>query len=119
MIAAKSGAVEVVRALIAAGASVDETTTRGETALMGAARHGLTDVVRSLLEAGADPRQRTISGGWRLGKSARDVTTSDEIRAMLPEESWTGVTVERMRALLKHAGAAVRASMGRRRGGPA
>ncbi len=53
--AARNGKVDVVCALLAGGAAVDEINYRGETALILAAQAGQIDVVRALLDAGADP----------------------------------------------------------------
>ena len=119
MFAADNGNVDVVRELVAAGANVDAATVSGETALMGAARFGRIDVVRLLLEAGADPHKRQYSSEWRFGKSARDVTTSQEVRAMLPEVSWPGLIVKGIGRALRYTGALARQKFARWRGDPA
>jgi ankyrin repeat protein len=54
MWAATEGHVEVVRALIEAGADVTARSKQGWTALLFAARDGRMDVVRALLDAGAN-----------------------------------------------------------------
>src|SRR5262249_34973209 len=51
--AAAAGHAAVVRALVAAGAALDERTRGGLTPLMVAAGAGHLDVVRTLVEAGA------------------------------------------------------------------
>jgi ankyrin repeat protein len=55
--AAQQGDVGRVRALLAAGATIDEANEYGHTALMEAASQGQAEIVRLLLEAGADARR--------------------------------------------------------------
>ena len=63
MTAARSGRVEVVRALLARGANVHATEAqRGQTALMWAAAEGHDGVVKELIRAGADFRTPLDSG---------------------------------------------------------
>eukprot|EP00967_Tisochrysis_lutea_P135041 scaffold239123_cov27-Tisochrysis_lutea.AAC.1 len=57
--AAKCGRAADIKALIAAGASVDAATEAGVTPLMYAALQGWDDCVSILLEAGADTMLRT------------------------------------------------------------
>ena len=54
MFAARGGALETVRVLIAAGADVDDTDAWGVSATTVATHAGFTEVVELLLEAGAD-----------------------------------------------------------------
>ena len=54
-VAAWKNCPNVIDALLYAGADVDKTTTKGQTALLVAARHGHTAVVERLLRAGAQP----------------------------------------------------------------
>lgn len=76
--AAAEGNTDAVRALLANGADVNESTTRGETALIRAAFFGHADVVRLLLEAGADARRKDSLGitalEWAIRRDAREVT---------------------------------------------
>ncbi|XP_049944431.1 ankyrin-3-like [Schistocerca serialis cubense] len=60
--AAEEGAVEEVRALLAAGADVGARGGGGRTALHCAARSGHAAVVRLLLSAASDPNSRTQGG---------------------------------------------------------
>jgi len=61
--AAESGNVELVRALLSAGAEVDPVTRLGAyTPLHLAAAAGRGEVVRALLDAGADPHATTGTG---------------------------------------------------------
>jgi ankyrin repeat protein len=63
MIASRTGKVEAVRALIAAGANVNAKESRGQqTALMWAAAEGNGEAVGALLHAGAELNTRVDSG---------------------------------------------------------
>ena len=63
MTAARTGRVEVVRALIARGADVHATEgRRGQTALMWAAAEGHVETVEALIDAGADFQTPLDSG---------------------------------------------------------
>jgi ankyrin repeat protein len=53
---------DIIRHLIAAGATIDARNTQGETALFLAARLGMSDAVAALLEAGASPGIRNFQG---------------------------------------------------------
>jgi ankyrin repeat protein len=61
--AAAAGDAARVRALAAAGASLEARAAEGETALMRAAHGGHLDVVRALVDAGADVNA-TDGRGW-------------------------------------------------------
>ncbi len=63
--ASESGQVQMVAALLAAGAAVDAADHYGATALLFAARDGHLEVVQALVAAGADVNMR----GWN-GRSA-------------------------------------------------
>ena len=56
MLAAQNGHIEVVRALLAAGANVNQVNNLGASSLMLAAHVGSIEIVRALLAANADPR---------------------------------------------------------------
>ena len=60
--AVAAGDVEIVRALLEAGADVDARQQAGVTPLMGAAAIGSVELVRLLLEAGADPALEDDAG---------------------------------------------------------
>jgi ankyrin repeat protein len=53
IIAARHGYTEIVKELIAAGASLDFLGETQMTALVIAARHGYTEIVQELIAAGA------------------------------------------------------------------
>lgn len=63
ILAARNGHLEVVEALLKAGADPDHATADGRTALIMAAEGGHATVVESLLRAGADPNLATVSMG--------------------------------------------------------
>jgi ankyrin repeat protein len=54
--------VSVVRALLAAGARVNDVTSRGHSSLMFGCSRGRDDTVRALLAAGAFARVRSVTG---------------------------------------------------------
>ena len=56
------GHSNVVGLLLAAGADVNHTTRRGNTALVRAAAHDQLDVAKLLLSAGADASIRNVYG---------------------------------------------------------
>ena len=62
MLAARSGNVQVVKALLAYEARVDARERHGQTALMWAAAEGNTAVVRTLMDVGADINASLDSG---------------------------------------------------------
>jgi ankyrin repeat protein len=63
MTAARTGAADVVKALLARGAQVDgKDNRRGQTALMWAAAEGHAAIVKNLIDAGADIHARVPSG---------------------------------------------------------
>ena len=55
MFAARHGDVDVARALVSAGADLNDATADGVSALVTAVHSGHTDLARYLLDAGADP----------------------------------------------------------------
>lgn len=63
---AKAGDPELVRALVAAGASVNQAGEGGLTPLMVAAGSGTSDYAKALLEAGADARAAHADGKTSL-----------------------------------------------------
>ncbi len=66
--AAGVGDVELVRALVAAGAAVDARSLAGHTPLWWACNNGRTAAARELLAAGADPNIRCTEGYSPLGR---------------------------------------------------
>src|SRR4029079_19627954 len=62
MMAARSGSLEAVSALLARGARHDARERRGQTALMWAAAEGHAAVVPALIDAGADINATLDSG---------------------------------------------------------
>ncbi|HTE19150.1 MAG TPA: ankyrin repeat domain-containing protein [Armatimonadota bacterium] len=63
------GRERLLRALLAAGARVNQANRDGETALMWAAELGRVEMVQSLLAAGADVRRRPPLGGTALARA--------------------------------------------------
>ena len=75
--------LQMVMALISAGAGVNVQDEEGETALMKAIDLGKVEVVRVLLEAGADPNTVSDRYGSPLDRAEWD--DHDEIAALLRE----------------------------------
>jgi ankyrin repeat protein len=71
---ASRGTVEMVRALLGAGAKPDVGNPRGVTALMYAAQYGRTESVRALLDAHADLNLQDSSGFTALHLAAKKQT---------------------------------------------
>ena len=70
IIAAVFGQIEVVRALIKAGADVNSRNNEGSTPLITAAVFGQIEVARALIEAGADVNSRNNEGSTPLHTAA-------------------------------------------------
>jgi len=70
-VAAAGDRVEVMEALLAAGAEVSGQEAGGWTALLWAAANGRADAVRTLLAAGASPEEANESGETALTLAAR------------------------------------------------
>ena len=69
-IAASRNDIDLVRSLLAHGASIDARTSgHGRTALLIAAMSGFTDMVRALLEGGANPSLPDNIGGLPLQRA--------------------------------------------------
>src|SRR4030095_7249196 len=109
------GTVEMVRALLAAGAKPDVVKNNGTSALMAAARFGHTESVRALLDAHADPNltdaKSRVALHWAaseghaqvvslliLGGASVDSRTSSQ--ATPPRLAVSGGRPERTRVLL-------------------
>ncbi len=60
--AARDGLLEVVTAILDAGAEVNQVNRIGATALMAAAQNGHIEVVNALIKAGADIHHSTHNG---------------------------------------------------------
>ena len=96
MYAAANGDLELVRALIKAGANVKLKNQFGTSALTEAAIIGSAPVVEALLKAGADPNFRTTDGETPLMAAARSGKV-DAAKALLAagaeinaKETWGG-----------------------------
>ncbi len=70
MLAASGGHLEVVKALVAAGATIDAKDAFDQTALMHAAKSGQNKVVAFLLKSGANATAQSL-----FGKTAGDLAT--------------------------------------------
>ena len=79
--AASEGHVDVVRALLAAGAFVDVAEFDGDTPLLNAAYSGHAEVVRILLEAGADESIKSSQGKTAI-QHARARKHREVVRAL-------------------------------------
>ena len=79
-IAARSGFYDTTRALLEAGAPVNQRQLDGSTPLHGAAYYGQIPVVKLLLSCGADP---TIKNSW--GSIASEETKVDGIKKLFIE----------------------------------
>ncbi len=78
--------LEVVQALIKAGAEIDAVTLTGQTPLWFAANCGYFEIAKYLLEAGADPNIRSSSGYMPLGRVPGTERTLFELL-----KSWGGL----------------------------
>lgn len=68
--AARRGKVEHLRALLEAGADVDQVSAGGFTPLMAAVKGGSAACVQELLRAGANPNRKETEGGETAGHLA-------------------------------------------------
>ncbi|MGN0820935.1 MAG: ankyrin repeat domain-containing protein [Akkermansia sp.] len=86
MMAVRRGAVEEVKALLAAGADPNAANWRKDTPLMHACQHGYVEIVRMLLEAGADVNARD-EDGWTalMGECVSKANSGTRIIEMLLE----------------------------------
>lgn len=78
--APETEALKTVALLIGRGAAVNARDDRGRTALMIAAAMGHDSIVRALLAAQADKRLRD-----RTGRTAADLASAEELRALLAQ----------------------------------
>jgi ankyrin repeat protein len=95
MLASEQGHLEIVRALIAAGADVNAKTSRGETALMDASDNGNPEIVQALLAAKADLNAEDEMGRTAMMRVSGHEGHSHIVR-LLFEASGEGKIVERM-----------------------
>jgi ankyrin repeat protein len=84
--ACEDGEASTARALLVAGAAVDERDERGATALMTAAQWGHAEVCRLLLERGADANGKDEQGDTALHEAAR----ANALDAAEVLGEWTG-----------------------------
>jgi len=88
MLAAEQGHVAVIEALLVAGAKVNHTNGRGESALMLAAKTGKLNAVNELLARGAD-----VTLVNTIGKSAYALATTDAIKLAIEQHYRSDVKV--------------------------
>ena len=86
MMAANTGDVETVRALLDDDSDVNAKTNNGGTALFAAAKKGYAEIVRILLDRGADANARDQNGRTALHVGAED-GHSDVVRALSKESA--------------------------------
>ena len=78
MFAAETGQTNIVNALIARGAGVNDRNDKGYTALMLAVQKDHLDAAKALIAAGAD-----VNAKDNEGKTALDMAKTDEIKELL------------------------------------
>ena len=88
--ACEDGEASTARALLVAGAAVDERDERGATALMTAAQWGHAEVCRLLLERGADANGKDEQGDTALHEAAR----ANALDAAEVLGEWKGTNLE-------------------------
>ncbi|CAM9533557.1 unnamed protein product [Ectocarpus sp. 6 AP-2014] len=83
--ACDKGLQDVVRALVAAGAKVEEKDVAGASALLHACRKGRLECTRELLSKGADPMAKDSEGDTPVSaaRSRRDQPGGEEILSLL------------------------------------
>jgi hypothetical protein len=74
MINSRSSHIDILRALIEAGADVNLQDINGETALIKASEYGYIDIVNALIKAGADPNLKNIYEETALDIAEREET---------------------------------------------
>src|SRR4029079_3130923 len=95
MTASRTGALDVVRALLSHGATVDaQDERRGQTALMWAAAEGHAAVVHALIDAGADINATLDSGFTPFSFAVREGHI-DAVRAFLEAGVDVNATLQR------------------------
>jgi ankyrin repeat protein len=109
MYAAANGDIELVRALIKAGANVKLANQLGTSAITEASIIGSAPIVEALLKAGADPNFRTPNGETPLMAAARS-GNGDAAKALLDagadinaKETWGGQSALMWAAALSQA----------------
>lgn len=88
LFAARQGALDVVRVLVAAGADVHQTSVDGSSPLLVAAQNGHYEIARFLLDHGANPNQANRNGWTPLYLA---VTNRNALTTAVPAPSAEGV----------------------------
>ena len=102
--AAINGQAEIVRELLARGASVDLANEQGSTPLMAATQVGSLELMRLLLDHSADPNRPTADGVNAL-MTAAEHNRSEALSLLLEHGAQTDlVTAEGETALMRAAG---------------
>lgn len=82
-LAAKAGHIDIIKALIEAGAPVDVKNRDGKTALIHAVKANKASAVDALLGAGADPEAHLNDESWTSLHSAAEDTYVEVVRVLL------------------------------------
>jgi ankyrin repeat protein len=102
MYAARQGAVDAVRALVAARADLDLTDPEGTTALMLAINNAHYDVAELLVEQGADPNVADVTGMTALYAAVNMNTLGDLPGRPAPRPTGRMSALDVTRTLLTH-----------------
>jgi len=93
-IAALDGSVDIVKALIEAGANIHCKNSDKDTPLIDAVENSHLEVIKVLLDAGADPRVTNLNGKQPLELLSEDSEQYEEIKQLLTRavQTYTGDT---------------------------